>query len=265
MNALAFLCCAAALLVLPARQERLPSLVCSRSRTGESLRDRVVFIVVLVAGASFGVALIGGVHSVCATGILLGTVWHRRRRTEVRRVHRAEIASLVAGLETVIGELGVGSHPAIACGTAASEGSGTVATAFGRASGRARLGGTAHDGLIVPDSPVSVELAMLARAWRVADEHGLALAGLLSAARGDLLARSRFRDRTEASLAGARATGTVLASLPLVGVLLGQAMGASPLGVLLGGGIGGILLVVGSCLACGGLLWTDAITAKVCR
>ena len=89
--------------------------------------------------------------------------------------------------------------------------------------------------------------------------------GLLGAARGDLLARNRFRDRTEASLAGARATGTVLAGLPVLGVLLGQAMGASPIDVLLGGGVGGILLVLGSGLGCAGLLWTDAITERVCR
>lgn len=265
MTALAILSCAAALLVLPGRQRRLPVLAESRSPRRVETSGRVVLLGGLAAVVSVGITLIGGAYSVCAAGILVGTVWHRKRRADVRRLRRAETTSLIAGLETVIGELGVGSHPAIACGTAASEGSGSVATAFRRASGRARLGGTAHDGLNVPESPVSVELAMLAQAWRVADEHGLALAGLLAAARGDLLARSRFRDRTEASLAGARATGTVLASLPVVGVLLGQAMGASPLGVLLGGGLGGILLVVGASLACGGLLWTDAITANVCR
>ncbi|MGB3772354.1 MAG: type ii secretion system integral membrane subunit, partial [Rhodococcus sp. (in: high G+C Gram-positive bacteria)] len=44
---------------------------------------------------------------------------------------------------------------------------------------------------------------------------------------------------------------------------LGQAMGASPIAVLTGGGVGGVLLVVGVALACAGLLWTDAIVAKV--
>ena len=64
-------------------------------------------------------------------------------------------------------------------------------------------------------------------------------------------------------MAGPRATAMVLAALPAVGVLLGQAMGAAPLAVLTGGGTGGIMLVVGVGLACAGLLWTDAIVAEV--
>ncbi|MGB2720736.1 MAG: secretion protein F, partial [Rhodococcus sp. (in: high G+C Gram-positive bacteria)] len=107
------------------------------------------------------------------------------------------------------------------------------------------------------------ELARLAAAWRVADEHGLALAELLDAVREDMLGRRRFRERTDASLAGARATALVLAGLPILGVALGQLMGANPLQILLGGGLGGMLLLIGTALGCAGLLWTDAITGKV--
>ena len=73
----------------------------------------------------------------------------------------------------------------------------------------------------------------------------------------------RIRARTEAGLAGARATATVLAGLPVLGVGLGQLMGAAPLGILLAGGLGGIMLVVGTALVCAGLLWTDRIAARV--
>ena len=99
--------------------------------------------------------------------------------------------------------------------------------------------------------------------WAIAETRGLALAELLGAVRVDLLGRQRFRQRTEAGLAGARATAAVLAGLPLLGVGLGQLMGASPLSVLFGGGLGGVMLVTGSILLCVGLLWTDRIVRAV--
>lgn len=264
MTALSVLLCAAAILVVPRRGAR-SVILHSRAASGPDSRIRPVALASAAAAGVVTIALAGGVHLLVAFGIVAATVWKRRRGRVSRRDHRTERDSLISGLETVIGELRVGAHPAIACGTAAAECTGSVAISFGRAAGRARLGGSAHDGLQVPGSTVSRELAILAGAWRVADDHGLALVGLLDAARGDLIARNRFRDRTEASLAGARATGTVLAALPVLGVLLGQAMGASPIGVLLGGGLGGILLILGVGLACAGLVWTDAITERVCR
>ncbi|MCZ4276654.1 type II secretion system F family protein [Rhodococcoides yunnanense] len=264
MTAVGVLLCAMALLVSPRPRARVAVLRPEVSRSVDR-RSRVVMIAAGVVVALVIALQTGGVHFVAAASIVAATVWKRRRGRGFRRERRRESESLIAGLETVIGELRVGAHPAIACGTAAAECTGSVALSFRRASGRARLGGTAHEGLPAADSAVSRELTILAGAWRVADENGLALVGLLGAARGDLLARNRFRDRTEASLAGARATGTVLAGLPVLGVLLGQAMGASPIDVLLGGGVGGILLVLGSCLGCAGLLWTDAITERVCR
>lgn len=53
-----------------------------------------------------------------------------------------------------------------------------------------------------------------------------------------------------------------MAILPLLGVLLGQLIGARPLSFLLTGRVGGWLLVVGLTLACAGLLWSDRITDR---
>jgi tight adherence protein B len=55
----------------------------------------------------------------------------------------------------------------------------------------------------------------------------------------------------------------VLAGLPVLGVGLGQLIGADPVGFLLSGGVGGWLLVIGTTLACIGLLWSDRITRRV--
>jgi len=63
-------------------------------------------------------------------------------------------------------------------------------------------------------------------------------------------------------MAGARATAAILASLPVLPVLMGQVIGARPVAFLLGGHAGGWLLVVGLALVCGGLLWSDRITDR---
>ena len=62
-------------------------------------------------------------------------------------------------------------------------------------------------------------------------------------------------------MAGARTTATVLAALPLLGIGLGEVIGAQPLRFLFAGGQW--LLVVGVVLTCLGLAWSDRITGGV--
>jgi tight adherence protein B len=57
----------------------------------------------------------------------------------------------------------------------------------------------------------------------------------------------------------------MLAGLPVIGIALGQLIGAEPVAFLLAPGAGGWLLVIGVLLACGGLLWSDRIVAGVLR
>lgn len=198
-----------------------------------------------------------------AAAVVGATVGLRLRRARRAQRRRAECGHLLTGLEAVVGELRVGAHPSAAAETAAAEATGEAARVLAISAGRSRLGGSGADGLIHPDSVVAEELSRIAGAWRVAEQHGLALAELLGTARADLRARLRFGDRTEAALAGARATAAVLAGLPLLGIGLGQLMGAAPLSVLFTSPAGTILLPLGSGLACCGLLWTDAITRSV--
>lgn len=51
----------------------------------------------------------------------------------------------------------------------------------------------------------------------------------------------------------------ILAVLPAAGLLLGSAMGANPIDFLLHTGLGGILLVMGVGLTCGGFVWSRKI------
>ncbi|MFC9788091.1 type II secretion system F family protein [Rhodococcus sp. NPDC127528] len=208
-------------------------------------------------------AALAGPAAALAAATLACTVAHRVRRRRLGRDRVAEQRGLLAALEAAVGELRVGTHPAAACATAAEEAKGTAAEAFRGAAATARLGGSAAAGLRAPGGAIDADLDRIAAAWKVAEQHGIALAELLDAARTDLLGRIRFRDRVESGLAGARATAAVLAGLPLLGIALGQLMGAGPLRVLLSGGLGGVLLVLGTVLVCAGLLWTDRITGRV--
>jgi Flp pilus assembly protein TadB len=105
--------------------------------------------------------------------------------------------------------------------------------------------------------------ARLAVCWQLAQHHGLAIATLMQAAQRDIVERDRFSARVAAGMTGARTTAAVLAGLPLLGVGLGEVIGAGPVRFLLSDGAGGGLLIIGVTLACAGLLWSDRITAGV--
>ena len=77
-----------------------------------------------------------------------------------------------------------------------------------------------------------------------------------------LQAKLHHQERTEASLAGPRASTRVLMFLPLVGVAMGQSMGAGSIQFLLTTQLGGLLLLVGVVLEVVGLEWSRALMAK---
>ncbi|WP_067903267.1 hypothetical protein [Nocardia vaccinii] len=261
-TSLALICLAAAMLAVPpsAGVRRHLALFGVRGPVRKVPPHRLFRI-----GAYLGVAGAAavGIGPFLAALFLAVTIGLRGRRARLARRHRAECIALLEGLETVIGELRVGTHPSTAAAVAAGEVEGVAARAFAVGSARSRLGGSAAAGLRNPDSVIAAELARIAAAWQLADHHGLALADLLAAARADLLSRIRFRDKTTAALAGARASAVVLSALPLLGIALGHLMNAAPLHVLLTPGPGAILLPLGTALICAGLLWADTITAQV--
>jgi len=69
----------------------------------------------------------------------------------------------------------------------------------------------------------------------------------------------------QAQVAGPRATATVLGALPVLGVLLGEGIGAHPWAVLSGTVVGQALLVVGVVLLGAGIEWTERIVVGVTR
>ncbi len=189
-----------------------------------------------------------------------------RRRGRLRQLRRAEeSAALQGALDVLVGELRIGAHPVAAFGVAAAEVGGTVAGSLQAVAARALLGADVAAGLrsVAAHSPLPAHWERLAVSWQLAQTHGLPIASLMRTAQRDIVERERFSARVDAGMAGARTTGVILAGLPVLGVGLGQLIGADPLRFLLSGGIGGWLLLVGVTLACCGLMWSDRITRRV--
>ncbi len=219
--------------------------------------------IVVCAGVAATLVLpLTTVLAVAVMGTTAGLRYRRRRR--IRRANDEGLA-LEAALDVLVGELRVGSHPVRAFRVAADESDGTVAVSLRGVSARAGLGADVTAGLrnVARSSALSAHWSRLAVCWQLASDHGLAIATLMRAAQRDIAERQRFSARVAAGMAGSRATAVILAGLPVLGVLLGQLIGARPVSFLLGGHAGGWLLVVGSMLACAGLVWSDRITDRL--
>lgn len=256
----AALALAAALLIVPASARRRARALLLLPR-GRGRLNLMPFAATSCAALSL---LMPGT-AILAIGLLVATLLARRRLGLRRRASIEEVSTLQDALDVLVGELRIGAHPVAAIGIAAKESQGRVAQSLSSVAARAALGADVAAGLRAEaqrsSSPGHWE--RLAVCWHLAQTHGLAIATLMQAAQRDIVERERFHGRVEAGMAGARATAAILAGLPLLGVLLGQSIGADPLKFLFSGGAGGWLLVVGSGLTCCGLLWSDRITSKV--
>jgi tight adherence protein B len=64
-------------------------------------------------------------------------------------------------------------------------------------------------------------------------------------------------------MAGPKSSATALSLLPVLGIALGEAVGASPIRMLTGTGLGQMLLLAGVTLLCAGVVWSGRITSRV--
>lgn len=219
-------------------------------RTASALACIAALLGLLLAGWGAGIA----------AALLVNTVLHRRRRRHLDRQQRAAGRSVADVLGGLVAELRAGSPVAAAAEGAAADAEPATARALLAAAATARLGGAVAPTLLrsaASDHALAMPLGRLARAWALADRHGVALAELVADARRDLEHRACFAGQLAAAMSGPRATAAVLAVLPVLGVLLGQALGAAPLHVLTATLAGQVLLVVGVGLLCVGLRWSD--------
>jgi tight adherence protein B len=253
----AALALSAAVLVRPSSPRR--RLGCA-SRGRNRFSRRAAGCVAVCASAA-GVVLLP-LTDVFALGLLGATTALRYRRRRRSDQGRDESRELETAIDVLVGELRVGAHPAKAFAVAAEETNGPVSHSCRAVAARARLGADVTAGLrnVAETSALPAQWDRLAVCWQLAADHGLAMSTLMQAAQRDIVERQRFSGHVRSAMAGARATAAILASLPVLSVLLGQLIGARPMAFLLGGRVGGWLLAVGLTLVCCGLLWSDRIT-----
>lgn len=111
----------------------------------------------------------------------------------------------------------------------------------------------------VADRPGAEGLRLLAASWRIGAERGGAFATVVEGLAAALRDEESQRREIAAQLAGPRATARLLASLPLLGLVMAVALGARPLEFLLGTFPGFICLLLGTALNGLGLWWTRRI------
>ncbi|WP_345706535.1 type II secretion system F family protein [Kitasatospora paranensis] len=213
-----------------------------------------------------GLAATGATDSVIP-GLLLAVGIVPLRRLRVRRRTAAEagrrtdaVIDLCAGL---VAELRSGATPEYALHTVLTR-SPALRQALGREPG-ARLAAV-HYGADVPaafrlvaEMPGGAGGAAVAACWQVSADSGTGLVLGLDRIADALRAERALAEEVAGELAGARATITLLAMLPVFGLGLGAALGARPVPVLLHTPTGLACLTAGALLEVSGLAWTARI------
>lgn len=225
-------------------------------------RSAQVLTRLLPAGAVAGVIAAGGMVG-GATGAVIGfavalpvltavLLWRRHRS---RRVAAANAREVAAACQLLVGLLRVGHVPAAALRVAARD-----APVLAEAAAMLDIGSAAGPVLRRLGAVRGrVGLVELAAAWDVAERTGASLTATLDALADRLSARQAVEQVISAELSAPRATGRLLAALPLAGVVLGYAFGGDPLSFLTGSVPGRVSLSAGVVLGCAGLFWTERI------
>ena len=229
---------------------------------------RVPPVTWLLPLAGVGIAVIPTVASQVAAVAALAAVAFGvvlRRRATRRRLAREFRADTAAFLRAWSGELRSGLAPVDAAHAAAGGIPGvdlSVETAWDPIG----VAGS-HD---VPDAlraiaetPGGEALIDAAAAWSIADSTGAPLAAVLERVSEAVQATVDVDREVAVEAAPARATARLMAFLPLIGIFLGTTLGANPVRVLVGSGLGVACLVTGLALACVGVWWIERLVAAV--
>ncbi|MFF2352506.1 type II secretion system F family protein [Kitasatospora sp. NPDC058115] len=190
--------------------------------------------------------------------------WRLRRATAVEAGHRA--AAVVELCAALAGELRGGATPEQALHLVTTRlAADPVALRRIGAEPVARLAAGRFGGdvpaafRLLAELPGGSGAAAVAACWEVSCVGGSGLAAGLDGVAEALRVERALEEEIGAELAAPRTTVAVLAALPLAGLLLGAALGARPLEVLLHTPAGLAALVAGAALEAVGLAWTGRI------
>lgn len=216
--------------------------------------------------AGLTVALLGGSVLPLLLGAAALPMARRAARADrARRARERRADAVIALCGALAGEVRAGRHPGEAL-LAVAGASDSLVAAQAAVLAAARFGGDVPAALAgAAREPGAEGLLGLAACWRVAVDSGAGLAAGLERLEGALRAAREQRADLQAQLAGPRTTAVLLAWLPVLGLLLGTALGAHPLHVLLHTGAGLGCLVIGGALEGAGLWWALRIVRKAER
>jgi tight adherence protein B len=116
-----------------------------------------------------------------------------------------------------------------------------------------------------PTADVARLAGAVVAVWRVSDQVGAPLGDLLKGLERVVEEYQAAADARGAALAGPKASARLLRYLPVLGLVMGTALGADPCRVLLDGGVGSIALGVGVALLVAGGLWSKALVGRAAR
>lgn len=214
----------------------------------------LVLAATVLRGPGAGAVTFAGVIAVGAASRLAAL----SRRTRAEHAVRTEVADACS---VIANQVRVGRIPAEALALAAED-----AEVLAVAARVQRNGGDVVTALLEQaDQPGCRGLRDLARAWRVGTRTGAPMAELLDQVAHALRSDQSAERTVSAELAGPRATGHIMAVLPLCGIGLGYLLGGDPLGFLVGGPLGWACLALGSALAAAGVFWIEWLARQVGR
>lgn len=214
----------------------------------------------LAVGAVTGLATGGPALALLASAIVGLLVVTRRRSAAARRHQHAETAVAEACL-LLAAELRSGAHPRDAISVVAAE----WPDLFGSVARRAEVGGEVSSALREATRPDRPALSAVAAGWEVSERTGAALSDVLTAVADSLRADSTARREAEAQLSPVRATGRLLALLPVGTLLLLSGGDPAPLQFLVDTPYGWACLAGAMVLVALGLWWIDRLVRSASR
>jgi tight adherence protein B len=241
----------------PSRSERLRAV----RRRASALRAWHALAVVAVVQLA---SMLLGVPVLAAVGVLVvfvaGSVLRGRRSRELRTRRQEATVEVVFALAA---ELHAGRTPAEALGSAADSGD-VLRQPLMAAASVVRSGAPAAEPLSeMARLPGCEMLAAVGAVWQVTEQVGGAVADGLDRHGASLDFDIADRRAFEAALAGPRASMTMLAGLPALGLLMGQSAGARPLHLLLHRPLGWALLAGALVLELAGVAWSRRLVRGV--
>ncbi len=204
-----------------------------------------------------------GVDRVAALG-----AWARRRGFRRARELQLTRTAVVDLCRAMAAELRAGRASAEAFAAAVQAGPGRLSSALQSAVAVGRRGdnGDLADAVArVAATPGCDGLRAVVACWRVAAASGAALAPAIDRVADALQDEIDLSREVASIMAGPRATVHVLAGLPVIGLLLGTAIGARPIDFLFGSALGVGCVLGAVVLDALGIAWSRRIARRAAR